>query len=85
MFCSSNMTYLSVTSGSYSYGDRKGEVYYQAHFLDAMDKPVSFAASDDLYDRLSEDYLLGDSVTCDLDIITTQKGTFTRLLKVTKR
>ena len=85
MICTSILTYLSATSATINSGERAGEQYYRAHFLDSTDKPVSFGASPELYAKLKDEFVFGDAVLADLDVVSGANGTYTRLSAVVKK
>lgn len=80
MNANATLTFLSVVSRSITSGERAGQLFYRAHFLNSDLEPTSFSISAELYSRLFNSASFGDVLDCTISIRSTPSGTYTQLV-----
>ena len=80
MNATATLTFLSAVSRAITSGERAGQIFYRAHFLNSELEPTSFSIGADLYTRLINSASFGDVLDCTIAIRSTPSGTYTQLV-----
>lgn len=80
MNVTATLTFLSVVSRSITSGERAGQIFHRAHFLNSDLEPTSFSIRAELFNRFINSVSFGDVLDCTIAIRSTPSGTYTQLV-----